>query len=91
LKLALCPNSGGLRLLCSHRPRTLHELEWRGSGAPVLDRVARGHTSIREPMAHYRMHIRPQLGAKHIREWTGDDMRELSAVLDRKVQASEVA
>ncbi len=57
----------------------------------INDRKARGYTSTRDNEAHYREHIVPALGPKHVRHWTRDDMRGLSLALDRKVQAKALS
>lgn len=49
------------------------------------DRERRGLTSWRENASHYAEHIQPVI-ARHIREWSPDDMRALSRALDAKVQ-----
>jgi len=50
------------------------------------ERRQRGLTSAKSNEIHYRLHIRPAMGEKHIKDWTADDMRQLCAELDGKVQ-----
>ena len=50
-----------------------------------------GHTSLRDNAAHYRLHILPCVGVKHIAEWTRDDMRRLLRYLDAKIVAGEIS
>lgn len=56
----------------------------------IADRVARKLTATRENRSHYRLHIQPVI-AKHIREWSRDDMRALSRALDAKVQSGDLS
>ena len=49
-------------------------------------RTAKGRTSTRDNEAHWRVHIEPAIGGKHIRAWTRDDLRALSRALDEKVR-----
>jgi integrase len=53
-------------------------------------RVARGLTATRDNRVHYTFHIRPALGAKHVRDWTPEDMRTLVRALDAKVSAGDI-
>ncbi len=57
----------------------------------VRERVARGQTSTRENASHYRIHIQPSVGSKHVRDWTRDDLRKLSRDLDAKVATKELS
>jgi integrase len=57
----------------------------------VADRDARGHSSTRENLSHYRLHIEPSIGPGHVQDWTKDTLRKLSADLDAKVQAGDMA
>jgi len=57
----------------------------------VADRDARGHSSTRENMSHYRLHIQPSVGPAHVKDWTKAMLRKLSADLDAKVQAGDMA
>ncbi|HET9930405.1 MAG TPA: tyrosine-type recombinase/integrase [Polyangiaceae bacterium] len=57
----------------------------------LADRVARGYTATRENSSHFRLHIAPSIGPKHVRDWTRDDLRKLSRELDGKVRANELA
>ena len=57
----------------------------------LADRLVRGLTSTRENESHYREHVVPVLGDKHVRDWTSADMRALCASLDAKVQAHAIA
>lgn len=50
------------------------------------DREARGLTSVRENRSHWSVHIEATFGGKHPRDWTRDDLRALSTVLDAKVR-----
>ncbi|MGD0679646.1 MAG: site-specific integrase [Polyangiaceae bacterium] len=52
----------------------------------ITSRKAKG-ISTRENEAHYKHHIAPATGGKHVRDWTADDFRRLSRELDAKVQA----
>ena len=63
----------------------------RWVAAWVRERVARGQTSTRENASHYRIHIQPSLGPKHVRDWTRDDLRKLSRDLDAKIRAKELS
>ena len=54
------------------------------------DRLARGYTSTRENLSHYRLHIATVMPS-HVKDWTRDDFRELSTALDTKVQAGEIS
>lgn len=54
-------------------------------------RKARGFTSTSDNEGHYREHIVPAIGAKHVRHWTTDDMRSLSRALDAKAQAGSIS
>jgi len=53
-------------------------------------RVAKGLTSTRDNRGHWREHIKPALGPKHVRDWTAEDMRALVAALDGKVRAGAI-
>jgi integrase len=55
------------------------------------DRLARGQTSTRDNLAHYRFHILPSIGPRHVRDWTREDLRKLSRDLDGKVRAREIS
>jgi hypothetical protein len=55
------------------------------------DRVAAGQTSTRDSLSHYRIHIAPSIGPKHVKDWTRDDMRKLSRDLDEKVRNDQLA
>ncbi len=55
------------------------------------DRLARGYTSTRENLSHYRLHIADVMGGRRVKDWTRDDFRKLSVALDRKVQADEIS
>lgn len=57
----------------------------------IADREAKGYTSTRDNVSHYREHIEPMLGEIHIRDWTPDDLRGLCRYLDTKVQAGGMA
>ena len=52
-------------------------------------RIAKGLTSTRDNRSAYELHIRPAL-AKHVRDWTPEDMRALCRDLDGKVQRGEI-
>jgi integrase len=52
----------------------------------LRSRQKKGQTSTRENDAHWRVHIEPVLGAKHIKAWTRDDLRALSRALDEKIE-----
>jgi len=54
------------------------------------DRRARGLTSVRENDAHWRCHIAPVIGHRHVGHWTAADMRELCASLDAKVREGSI-
>jgi integrase len=56
----------------------------------VSERERRGFTSTRDNRGHYREHIKPVLDG-HVRNWTIDDMRNLSRALDLKVQAERIS
>jgi len=51
----------------------------------LASRAAKGMIT-KDNDAHWRVHIEPVLGHKHIKDWTRDDMRALSRALDEKVQ-----
>ena len=55
------------------------------------DRVASGKTSVRENRSHWEHHISSVLGEKHPRDWTKDDLRNLSQALDQKTRAGSIA
>lgn len=55
-----------------------------------LSRKAKGLTSTRDNRSHYRLHIRVPLGAKHVRDWTPEDVRALVRSLDEKAQRGEM-
>src|SRR5689334_9529476 len=55
----------------------------------VEHKAARGQTSSADKWSHYVHHIRPVLGARHVGDWTPDDLRRLVATLDRRVSAGE--
>ena len=57
----------------------------------LIDRQARGYSATGDNAAHYRLHIAPSIGDKHIRTWARDDLRKLSHDLDTKVQAREIS
>lgn len=57
----------------------------------IAGRRRRGYTSTPENSSHYREHIVPAIGTKHVRDWTADDLRTLCSVLDVKVQQGELA
>lgn len=57
----------------------------------LADREERGFSTVRDNTSHYLLHIAPVLGAKHVRDWTRDDLRKLSLALDAKVQKREIA
>jgi len=57
----------------------------------IAERKRRGYTSTPENSSHYHEHIEPAIGPKHVRDWTADDMRTLSRVLDVKVQAEQLS
>jgi integrase len=57
----------------------------------TVDRKRRGYTSTRESSSHYREHIEHAIGPKHVRDWTADDLRTLTRVLDSKVQDSSLS
>ncbi|GMV14716.1 MAG: hypothetical protein AMXMBFR56_29400 [Polyangiaceae bacterium] len=57
----------------------------------LAERKRRGYTSTPESGSHYREHIEPAIGPKHVRDWTTDDVRTLSRVLDAKVQAGDLS
>lgn len=52
----------------------------------IASRTAKGRTSTRDNDAHWRVHIEPVIGHKHIAAWTRDDLRALARALDEKVQ-----
>ncbi|MGC4088435.1 MAG: hypothetical protein QM756_11165 [Polyangiaceae bacterium] len=74
-----------------------HEPEEPVGGMPawlalwLVERKKRGYTSTPENASHYREHIEPAIGPKHVRDWTADDLRLLTRVLDAKVQACELS
>jgi integrase len=51
----------------------------------IARREQQGIASTRENRQHYRYHITPVLGARHIKYWTVDDLRKLSSTLDGRV------
>lgn len=55
------------------------------------DRLARGFTTTRENISHYRLHIAPVMGTLHVKDWTRASLRDLSNALDTKVQADEIS
>jgi integrase len=55
------------------------------------DRLARGQTSTRENLSHYRLHILPSIGPKHVKDWVREDIRKLSRELDTKVRAKQIS
>lgn len=57
----------------------------------LADRKRRGYTSTPENESHYRQHIEPAIGPKHVRQWTADDLRLLTNVLDGKVQEATIS
>lgn len=54
-------------------------------------RKEKGLTTTPDNAAHYRLHIRPALAAKHVRDWTSADLRGLVATLDVKIASGEVS
>jgi len=54
-------------------------------------RKAGGQTSTRENRSHYVTHIAPAIGAKHLRDWTADDLRRLSRHLDLQIENGTIA
>jgi integrase len=54
-------------------------------------RQAGGQTSTRENRSHYVTHIAPAIGAKHLRDWTADDLRTLSRHLDLQIETGTIA
>jgi len=70
-------------------PRESGMARWFGLWAS--HREARGYTAVRENRSHFALHIQPAVGELHIKNWTRDDMRRLSAALDAKVQAGELS
>jgi hypothetical protein len=62
---------------------------WRA--AWTADRVAKGYTTTKDNTSHFRLHIAPSIGTKHVKDWTRDDLRKLSRDLDTKVVAREMA
>ena len=48
-------------------------------------------TSVRENESHWRVHIRPIVGHKHVADWAPDDLRLLVAMLDRKASKGEIS
>ncbi len=57
----------------------------------IATRKARGLTSTKDNEAHYRLHIRPVLEGKHVRDWTAADCRSLVAYLDEKIASGTIA
>jgi hypothetical protein len=47
-------------------------------------------TSTADNEVHYRLHIKPVVGGKHVRDWTRGDLRAVAAYLDAKVAAGEI-
>lgn len=54
-------------------------------------RARRGLTAVRENESHWRMHIEPVLGVKHIKAWTPEDLRALVTSLDGKIEAGALS
>ncbi|MCC6523376.1 MAG: hypothetical protein IT373_11990 [Polyangiaceae bacterium] len=54
-------------------------------------RRARGLTSVRENDQHWRVHIAPVVGSKHVRHWAAVDLRALCVALDKRVRAGELS
>jgi integrase len=57
----------------------------------IVERKRRGYTSTPENRSHYVEHIEPAIGPKHVRDWTADDLRILTRVLDAKVQDGKLS
>lgn len=57
----------------------------------IASRKARGLSSTADNEGHFRLHIRPALGGKHVRDWTSDDLRAVVAALDAKIAAGEIS
>jgi len=53
----------------------------------LAERRKRGYTSVRENEAHWRVHIEPVLGVRHVAAWTAEDLRRLCTALDGKVRS----
>lgn len=63
----------------------------RWFAAWISERRARGFTSTRDNEGHYREHIEPVIGDRHIKLWVPDDLRGLSRALDRKVREGSIS
>jgi hypothetical protein len=57
----------------------------------LTDRRAAGMTSVKENESHWRVHIAPELGTTHIRDWTRDDLRRLSLALEQKARDGKLS
>jgi integrase len=57
----------------------------------ISERRKRGFTSTPESESNYTKHITSAIGAKHVRDWTADDLRALSRDLDTKVQGDVIS
>lgn len=57
----------------------------------LASKKARGQTSTEDRGGHYKHHIKAAVHAKHVKDWTAEDLRALVAALDAKIAAGELA
>ena len=82
---------GALPLVCIEGDDALTDTAATWFRSWVAYKAARGQTSAADKWSHYVHHIRPSLGAKHVKDWTGEDLRRLVGALDRRVTVGELA
>lgn len=63
----------------------------RWFAAWLADKEARGQTSARDKQSHWDHHLGPFLAKNHPSKWTAEDLRNIVAELDSKVQSGKLS